>query len=241
MTGCTGATGQTGTVYTYAQLQGLWINAGGPKTLAPLAAAIAMAESGGCSAAVNPTDPIGNGATQTSWGLWQISNGTHAQPVPGILSPATNAQQAVGKYQAAGGFSPWGTYDSGAYKAFYSGSTTPDTNVPTAAGSSSSPGADDPSTCLIGGGEGGVLGVGSLNFCLLSKSEARAVIGGLLVGGGFLAMGLGLALIAVFALGRSGTARTIIELSPLGGAAARARPASRPSAQSSPATASGSA
>ena len=161
MTGCTGATGQAGTVYTYAQLQGLWINAGGSKALAPLAAAIAMAESGGCSAAVNPTD---NGGTQTSWGLWQISNGTHGQPVPGILAPATNAQQAVAKYTDAGGFSPWGTYDSGAYKAYYSGSTTPDTNVPAAANSQSSPGADDPSTCLIGGGEGGVAGIGRAEF-----------------------------------------------------------------------------
>jgi hypothetical protein len=220
MTGCTGTTGQTGTVYTYAQLQGLWINAGGPKTLAPLAAAIAMAESGGCSAAVNPTD---NGGTQTSWGLWQISNGTHAQPVPGILSPATNAQQAVAKYQGAGGFSPWGTYDSGAYKAFYSGSTTPDTNVPKAAGSPSAPGADDSSTCLIGGG-GGLPIVGSLNFCLLSKSEARAIIGGLLVGGGFLITGLGVALIAAFALKGSSDARRIVEMTPLGNAAARRTP-----------------
>jgi Lysozyme like domain len=221
MSSCTGATGQTGTVYTYAQLQGLWINAGGSKSLAPLAAAIAMAESGGCSAAVNPTD---NNGTQTSWGLWQISNGTHSQPVPGILSPATNAQQAVAKYTAAGGFSPWGTYDSGAYKAYYSGSTTPDTNVPSAPGSQAAPGADDPSTCLIGGGEGGILGVGAANFCILSKSGARALIGGMLVGGGFLVMGLGVALIAAFAIKQSGPAQTVINMTPLGRTAAAATP-----------------
>lgn len=212
MTSCTGATGQTGTVYSYAQLEGLWINAGGPATLAPLAAAIALAESGGCSAAVNPTD---NNGTQTSWGLWQISNGTHSQPVSGILNPATNAAQAVAKYQAAGGFSPWGTYDSGAYKAYYSGSTTADTNVPgTSSGSSAN--SSDPSTCLIGGGEGGVFGVGALSFCLLSKSQARAMVGGLCVAGGLAVMGLGLAFVAVFALKRTGAARTIVNLTPAG-------------------------
>jgi hypothetical protein len=229
MTGCTGATGQTGTVYSYAQLQGLWINAGGSAALAPLAAAIAMAESGGCSAAVNPTD---NNGTQTSWGLWQISNGTHSQPVSGILSAAVNAQQAVAKYDAAGGFSPWGTYDSGAYKAYYSGSTTPDTNVPAASGSPSAPGADDPATCLIGFGEGGILGIGSTSVCLFKKSGARALVGGLLVGGGFLVMGLGVALIAVFALGRSGAARTVVNLTPAGKAAgAASRPAAAARAQ----------
>jgi hypothetical protein len=32
------------TVYSYAQLEQLWINAGGPKAQAPMAAAIAEAE-----------------------------------------------------------------------------------------------------------------------------------------------------------------------------------------------------
>ena len=219
MTSCTGATGQQGTVYTYAQLQGLWINAGGSKGLAPLAAAIAMAESGGCSAAVNPTD---NNGTQTSWGLWQISNGTHSQPVNGILDAATNASQAVAKYQAAGNFSPWGTYDSGAYKQYYSGSTTPDTNVPSSGGGGSST-ASDPTTCLIGGGEGGVFGVGALSFCLLNKSQARALAGGLCVAGGLAIMGVGLAFVAVFALSRTGVGKTIVNLTPAGRVASAAR------------------
>src|SRR5712664_681644 len=103
------------TAYTYAQLEQLWINNGGPKAAAPVAAAVALAESGGNTAATNPTD---NNGTQTSWGLWQISNGTHAQPVPDILDPNVNAAQAVAKYQGEGNsFGPaWGTYDSGAYE-----------------------------------------------------------------------------------------------------------------------------
>jgi hypothetical protein len=193
MTACTGETGQHGTLYTYAQLEGLWITAGGAKTLAPVAAAIAEAESGGCSASVNPTD---NGGTQTSWGLWQISNGTHAQPVQGILDPATNAQAAVAKYKA-NGWSPWGTYDSGAYKQFLNGKTTPDLNVPAPVGTDvGEAGAAGSITgvCLLGFtssglqgtswindiiGTGGNIGQGQL--CILRKSQARALIGGVII------------------------------------------------------------
>lgn len=203
------------TVYSYAQLEQLWINNGGSSALAPVAAAIAEAESGGNPQATNPTD---NNGTQTSWGLWQISNGTHSQPVPNILDPNVNAAQAVDKYKAAGGWSPWGTYDSGAYKAYLNGGTTPDPNVPGATLTA----ADNPSTCLIGGGEGGVFGVGSLSFCLLNKSQARAVIGGLCVAGGLAVMGIGLAFVAVFALNRSGIGRTVVNLTPAGRAVNRA-------------------
>ena len=116
------------TNYSYAQLETLWINAGGPKTLAPLAAAIAEAESGGNSDALNPND---NGGRQSSFGLWQISTGTHSPPSPSWANPAVNAQLAVGKWKGAGqSFSPWGTYSSGAYRAFLSSRTTPDPNVP---------------------------------------------------------------------------------------------------------------
>jgi hypothetical protein len=107
--------------YTYGQLETLWTDAGGSKALAPLMAAIALAESGGNPEATNPTD---NGGTQTSWGLWQISNGTHGQPVAGILSPSVNAQQAVAKYKSQG-LGAWGTYTSGAYRQYYQGGTPP--------------------------------------------------------------------------------------------------------------------
>jgi hypothetical protein len=205
----------TATTYSYAQLEQLWINAGGPAAAAPIAAAVALAESSGNPGATNPAD---NNGTQTSWGLWQISNGTHAQPVPGILDPNVNAQQAVAKYKAEGNsFSPdWGTYTSGAYKAYLSPGTTPDPNVPQSATLTSQPGGDNPNTCIIGAGEGGFFGIGAASTCFFSKSEARALVGGLMLGGGFLVMGLGLALIAVFALNRSGVARTVVNLTPAG-------------------------
>jgi hypothetical protein len=115
--------------YTYGQLETLWTNAGGSKALAPLMAAIALAESGGNPQATNPDD---NGGTQTSWGLWQISNGTHDQPAPGILTPMINAQQAVAKYQAQG-LGAWGTYTSGDYRKYYQGAT-PASSLPQGGG-----------------------------------------------------------------------------------------------------------
>lgn len=162
--------------YTYAQLEGLWINAGGSAATAPVAAAIAEAESGGQPGAVNPTD---NGGTQTSWGLWQISDGTHNQPVPNILSPSVNASQAVAKYQASG-WQPWGTYTSGAYKAFLSNSTSPDTTgLPTATGTSGS--TSGAAACALGIPPVS-FGIGSTpEICLLPRSALRGVLGGLLL------------------------------------------------------------
>jgi hypothetical protein len=109
-------------VYSYGQLEQLWIDAGGPKALAPLMAAIALAESGGNPANNNYNDPKGDGTTQTSWGLWQISNGTHSAPVANINDPLVNAKQAVAKYNSQG-LSAWTTYTGGAYKQYYQGKT----------------------------------------------------------------------------------------------------------------------
>lgn len=119
---------------SYAQLEGLWIQAGGDTSAAPLMAAIALAESSGNPQAINPTD---NNGQQTSWGLWQISNGTHNQPVPNILDPLINAQQAVAKYKSQG-LGAWGTYTSGAYKNYLQGNVPPNL---TAAGAGASAGS----------------------------------------------------------------------------------------------------
>src|SRR5215471_10279529 len=106
--------------YTYAQLERIWIQAGGSQAMAPLMAAIALAESSGIPDNNNYNDPNGRGGTQTSWGLWQISNGTHGMPVPNIDDPVVNARAAVGKLQSQG-LGAWGTYTSGAYKQFLQG------------------------------------------------------------------------------------------------------------------------
>ncbi len=99
---------------SFSQLEQLWTQAGGAPSMAPLMAAIALAESSGNPDSVNATD---NNGTQTSWGLWQISNGTHNPPSPDILSPLGNAKAAVGKVNSQG-LTAWGTYTSGAYRQY---------------------------------------------------------------------------------------------------------------------------
>lgn len=83
-----------GHIYSKAQLMQLWVAAGGPPFVANIAAAIALAESGG--------DP-GAGASHPYHGLWQVGPG-------GSFDPMTNAREAVAKYKAAHGFTPWTTY-----------------------------------------------------------------------------------------------------------------------------------
>jgi hypothetical protein len=177
----------------------LWISAGGSKALAPVAAAIAEAESGGNSDARNAS-----GAS----GLWQIL-GDPAGVGGNVFDPATNAKMAVAKYhQAPGGgnnFSPWVTFTNGAYKAFLSNKTTPDSNVP---GSPSAANAQAAATgsvdCLVQNPLSiSVPLVGSLSAgpsCLFSMSNARAFIGaGLVVAGGV--MGLAALAFAAVSLG----------------------------------------
>lgn len=181
---CTGA-GGTGTRYTYAQLMALWVNAGGSTATAPVAAAIALAESGGCSASLNDSD---NGGTQTSWGLWQLSDGSHSQPVPNVMNPTVNAAAAVEKWRNHGeSFSPWGTYTSGAYRKYLSTGTTPDfAAVPVTAAADT--------TAADNTGDACAFGIPKINisfapdfpgFCLMTKSQMRSVlsVGTIIVGG----------------------------------------------------------
>lgn len=191
---CSGP-GGTGPKYTYAELEGLWINAGGSKATAPVAAAIALAESGGCSVAQNPDD---NNGTQTSWGIWQISDGSHNMPAPDIYNPGVNAQQAVTKWQDAGQkFTDWGTFNSGAYRGFLNGKTTPDLNVPgvPAAGQGTSGCAVPdcawgciPSVTILGAtvwqGE-----------CIVTYKQARRVLGAGIFVAGMLVAGIGVQLL----------------------------------------------
>ena len=97
---------------SFAQLEAVAGEGGFPKSMEPLMAAIALAESSGDPESTNPTD---NNGTQTSWGLWQISNGDHSEPAPNWNDPVENARLAYGKWKSQG-LRAWGTYTSGAYK-----------------------------------------------------------------------------------------------------------------------------
>jgi hypothetical protein len=107
----------------YAQIEGFWVYAGGPSrsdgsyTYAQVAAAITGAESSFLPGILQPGQPY----STTGWGLWQITPG-NSVPRYGtdfqLLDPWNNAEAAVSKYDAAGGFTPWTTWLDGAYAQF---------------------------------------------------------------------------------------------------------------------------
>ena len=189
-------------VYTYAQLEQLWINNGGSKTTAPLAAAIAEAESSGRS---DVTSPNPDGGTNVGpWQLDTLGKGS-GHTVAQLQDPNVNAAAAVAGSSNGTDWSAWETYVTGAYKKFMNGSTSPDPNVPGGATLTAASGSD----CLVGP-------FPHTSWCLLSKSQGRAVIGGACLVAGGLVMAVGLALVAVFALGRSGVAQQVVSYTPLG-------------------------
>lgn len=178
----------TATTYSYAQLEQLWINAGGSSATAPVAAAIAEAESGGNPLAAYPGTTVapGAGSNTDATGLWQIL-GVPAGFTPAQLTdPASNAQMAVAKYNAAGGsFSPWVTYTNGAYLPYVSNSIPPSaTGVPTATATATTTAATSTPVpgCLLGPPSISGLGITIGGGCWFTKSEARALIGGLMLG-----------------------------------------------------------
>ena len=89
-------------------LEALWESAGGSSGTAFMAAQIATAESGGRQYA---TDDDGNGTVDR--GYWQINS------IHGALStydPAGNARAAVQLSHDGTDWSPWVTYNTGAYQ-----------------------------------------------------------------------------------------------------------------------------
>ena len=101
--------------YNFAQLEGFWTGAGGSRKLAPVMAAIGLAESRGRN-----IKQQGQPYSRTGWGIWQITPGD-SEPQFGVdralLDPHRNAEAAVAKERSQG-LGAWTTYTSGAYKAF---------------------------------------------------------------------------------------------------------------------------
>lgn len=215
--------------YSYAQLEGLWINAGGPAAVAPVAAAIAEAESGGNPLAAYPSTTVapGAGSNTDATGLWQIL-GVPAGFTPAQLTdPAANAQMAVAKYQQAGNsFTPWETYTNGAYTAFLSSGTTPDTaGLPSAAPSTTASAvltSANSATCALSVPVAG---------CLLPKSALRGIIGGaVLTAAGILGLA-SLVILAASAFEHSGAATAVTQaagkVAPVGRVVQAVTPAAR--------------
>lgn len=179
----------------FDDLAQLWIRAGGPPQVAGTAAAIALAESSGRPDATNPND---NHGLQTSWGLWQVSQGNH-NPYPNWDIPLMNAQIAVAKYNAAGGFSPWGTYTSGAYKRFLPANNRYATVTQGTANSGTMLATDNPNNVAQNGNVKTVQDYWKIHFPFGSITMDPLIFGGLatlgalifVAGSAFLAIGIG--------------------------------------------------
>jgi Lysozyme like domain/Peptidase family M23 len=103
----------------FPELQQLWVRAGGPKAIAPIMAAIALAESGG--------NPGAHALTrqEDSRGLWQVNVRAHPRfSHANLYDPAVNAQAAVAVYRSQG-LGAWSTYSSGAYASYLEGTAGP--------------------------------------------------------------------------------------------------------------------
>jgi Lysozyme like domain len=228
---------------SYAQLKGVWLNASDgsryhTNAWASLMAAIAEAESGGRPDALNPDD---NGGTQTSWGLWQISLGNHEAPASNWADPSENAKLAIGKLDSQG-LTAWGTYDSGAYKAYLSDRTAatltdipvgPDHVTQSALTSAAAKQASCawgiaslvPNPSLLGYHP---LGSFQGQICILSKSQARAIIGVALLGTGLVTVLFGAGwIIKGAALSLAGPAAAVLAPEALPAVAAGQAAASR--------------
>jgi hypothetical protein len=98
------------TILTPAQIAYYAQNAGFTGQNLIIAVAIALAESSGNQNAYNP---------EGSYGLWQIYLNDHPEYAGvNLYDPQTNANAAFAIFSAAGGFSPWSTYNSGKYQAY---------------------------------------------------------------------------------------------------------------------------
>jgi hypothetical protein len=96
-----------GAIFTYAQLEAVWIQAGGNSQEAPMAAAIAMAESGGNS---NASHTNSNGSVDR--GLWQINSTNGSGSTFDVM---TNARTAISMSNNGTNWRPWCTaYSDGA-------------------------------------------------------------------------------------------------------------------------------
>lgn len=98
------------TVLTGAQVAALVKNAGFPDSVHVTMVAIARAESGFNTEAVNSADPYGG-----SFGLFQI-NGAHGLDSRRLLSDAQYNTEAAKRIHDSQGLRAWGVYTSGAYE-----------------------------------------------------------------------------------------------------------------------------
>jgi hypothetical protein len=125
-----------GPSYTFDELAEIWFTNGGNHPQTEVAAAIALAESGGCRYAlagpvdVRPVPECRFNRTdgENSFGLWQINIAAGANPEyagKDLFDPIINCLVAIQISQNGADWSPWSTYESGAYLAYLPGQDVP--------------------------------------------------------------------------------------------------------------------
>jgi Lysozyme like domain len=106
--------------YSYAQLEGLWIQYGGDPNAAAMAASIAMAESAGNPSASNSAC----NSAGTDQGLWQINSYYHSE-VKNAYDIASNVKAAIQISNNGKNWQPWSTFNNGAWRKTYQNGVTP--------------------------------------------------------------------------------------------------------------------
>lgn len=104
-------------ILSWEEVAAVAIRAGWPPGPAVIAVAITEPESGRNATIVQAGQPYAT----TGWGLWQITPG-NSVPAFGVneqlLHPLNNAKAGHWKWQQAGGFSPWTTWENGLERPF---------------------------------------------------------------------------------------------------------------------------
>lgn len=188
---------------TYQELESLWVSAGGSKAIAPVMAAIAVAESGGNPSSLNTVPP------DYSVGLWQINyygdmyagrSREFGSPSALLASPTAQARAAVAIYRQQG-LRAWSTYTSGAYKRYLNGADASASN-PGGGAASAAPASD-----THGGSPDCMWGIDlplAGHVCILTKGQGRAITGALLLTSAVVVAGAGVIILSAYGLKRSG-------------------------------------
>jgi hypothetical protein len=135
---------------TPSQIAQYAANAGFSGSALQTAVAIALSESSGNPNVIGDTNLTPGGSV----GLWQINLAAHPEyDGSELLDPQANADAAYAIYQQAGGtFTPWSTYNSGAYTSALS--STPALTLDAGDLGDSDDDSDfsiDPNVLLVGG------------------------------------------------------------------------------------------
>lgn len=158
-----------------AELEAYAAQAGFSGDSAKTIAAIAMAESGGNPNAINYNDPGG------SYGLTQINAAAHGPGALAALGDPLNAFQQAFRISGGGAnFTPWSTFNSGAYLPFLNGGSSGGAGGVLGAGGGA------------GGGSGGLTGTTATGQPTTSQSPLSAIfsaIGNLFQSAGLLLLG----------------------------------------------------